>query len=164
MEKRPMRSTVRGLITLLFVAAGLTLAVDATATVASTRSDVRSAAAVAKVVNDFQHALSSGDSITALHLLADDAVVLESGDVETRSEYRSHHLPVDIEFAKTVASKRSPLQIRVKGSVAWTARTSTAKGQFKGKAVNSAGAESMILTKEAAGWRIRSIHWSSHKR
>ena len=159
-----MRSSVRGLITLLFVAAGLTLALDATATVAPTRGDVSSAAAVAKVVNEFQRALSNGDSVTALRLLADDAVILESGDIETRSEYRSHHLPVDIEFAKTVASKRGPLEIRVKGSVAWTARTSTAKGLFKGKAVNSAGAESMILTKEPAGWRIRSIHWSSHKR
>src|SRR5689334_7280923 len=133
MEIQAMRSSVRVSITLLFVGAGLTLAVNATAAVASTRGDVRSAAAVAKVVNDFQHALSSGDSVTALRLLADDAVVLESGDMETRSEYRSRHLPVDIEFAKTVASKRSPLQIRVNGSVAWTARTSTAKGQFKGK-------------------------------
>ena len=150
------------LITPLFVLAGLALDTPATS-LASTQANLDSAA-VAKVVNDFQHALSIGDSVTALRLLAADAVILESGDIETRSEYRAHHLPLDIEFAKTVASKPGTLQIRVKGRVAWTARTSTAQGQFKGKAVNSAGAESMILTKERAGWRIRSIHWSSHKR
>ena len=120
--------------------------------------------AVAKVVNDFHAALAKGDSSTALRLLASDAVILESGAVERRSEYRSHHLPADIEFAKAVTAKRGPLQVTVKGTAAWTAGTSETKGEFKGRAIDSTGAESMILTKEAAGWRIRSIHWSSRRR
>ena len=120
--------------------------------------------AVVKVVNDFHAALSKGDSVTALRLLASDAVILESGGVEARSEYRSHHLPADIEFAKAVAEKRGPLQVTVRGTVAWTAGTSETKGEFKGRAIDSTGAESMVLTKEAAGWRIRSIHWSSRRR
>lgn len=120
--------------------------------------------AVAKVVNDFHAALAKGDSGTALRLLSVDAIILESGALERRSEYRSHHLPADIEFAKSVAAKRGPLQVMVKGTAAWTAATSETKGKFKGRAIDSTGAESMILTKEAAGWRIRSIHWSSRKR
>jgi ketosteroid isomerase-like protein len=120
--------------------------------------------AVAKVVSDFHHALSSGDSTGALRLLSGDAVILESGGVESRAEYRSHHLPADIEFAKAVASNRGPLQVSVKGNVAWTAATNMTKGKFKGKAVDSTGAESMILTRDTAGWRIRSIHWSSRRR
>lgn len=120
--------------------------------------------AVAKVVNDFHAALSKGDSATALRLLSNDAVILESGAVEARSEYRSHHLPADIEFAKAVAEKRGPLHVTVKGPVAWTAGTSETKGEFKGRAIDSTGAESMVLTKETTGWRIRSIHWSSRRR
>jgi ketosteroid isomerase-like protein len=120
--------------------------------------------AVAKVVTDFHAALAKGDSVAALRLLASDAIILESGAVERRPEYRSHHLPADIEFAKTVSAKRGPLQVTVKGTAAWTAATSEAKGEFKGRVIDSTGAESMILTKEAAGWRIRSIHWSSRKR
>ena len=134
---------------------------DAAATPNAIHAD---SVAVAKVVNDFHAALAKGDSSTALRLLASDAVILESGAVERRSEYRSHHLPADIEFAKAVTAKRGPLQVTVKGTAAWTAGTSETKGEFKGRAIDSTGAESMILTKEAGGWRIRSIHWSSRKR
>ena len=121
-------------------------------------------AAVVTVVNDFHAALSRGDSANALRLLATDAVILESGAVESRSEYRSHHLPEDIKFAKSVASQRRPLQITVEGSSAWTAATSTTRGRFNGKMINTIDAESMVLTKHDGSWRIRSIHWSSHKR
>jgi ketosteroid isomerase-like protein len=120
-------------------------------------------AAVAKIVEDFHNALSQGDSAKILAILSDDAVILESGGVEGRAEYRSHHLPEDIKFAKAVASKRGPLQIGIQGSSAWTAGTSTMKGAFNGKAIDSKGAESMVLTKQSDGWRIRSIHWSSRK-
>ena len=120
--------------------------------------------AVAKVVNDFHHALSNGDSSTALRLLAEDVLILESGALETLSEYRSHHFPADIEFSRAVASERGPLRVSVNGNVAWTAGASTTKGEFKGRAIDTSGAESMTLTREPAGWRIRSIHWSSRRR
>jgi len=121
-------------------------------------------AVVATVVNDFHAALSRGDSATALALLAADAVILESGSVESRSEYRSHHLAEDIKFAKAVGSKRGRLQVTIEGATAWTAATSTTHGQYNGKVINSVGAESMVLTRRGNSWRIRSIHWSSHKR
>lgn len=120
--------------------------------------------AVAKVVNEFHTALSTGDNAKALSLLAPDAVVLESGGIESRAEYASHHLPGDIEFAKAVASTSGALQVTVYGTSAWTAATSTTEGQFKGRAINSVGAESMVLTKRDRVWRIRSIHWSSRRR
>jgi hypothetical protein len=97
-------------------------------------------------------------------LLAQDAVILESGGMETRSEYLSHHLPGDIAFAKAVASTDGPVHVTIAGNTAWTAGTSTTQGTFNGRAINSTGAESMVLTKESAGWKIRSIHWSSRNR
>lgn len=119
---------------------------------------------VAKVVRAYQQALGTGDSATALRLLASDAVILEAGGIETREEYRSHHLASDIEFARAVKSSDGPLSVKVRGDVAWSASTSAAQGQFRGRAVNSIGAELMVLTRTADGWRIAAIHWSSRSR
>ncbi len=121
-------------------------------------------AAVAKVVNRYHTALATGDSAAALALLAPDVMILESGGVETRAEYRSHHLAGDIAFAKGVAGVRAPLRIHVAGDVAWTVGTSTTQGQYKSRPINSVGAESMVLSRTKDGWRIRSIHWSSRNR
>ncbi|MEJ7810241.1 MAG: DUF4198 domain-containing protein [Gemmatimonadaceae bacterium] len=119
---------------------------------------------VTAVVARYHAALAAGDSAAALALLAPDAVVLESGGVETRDEYRSHHLPADIGFARAVPSTRGALRVVVRGDVAWATSTSTTQGQYQGRAINSAGAELMVLAREAAGWRIRAIHWSSRTR
>jgi ketosteroid isomerase-like protein len=91
-------------------------------------------------------------------------VVLESGGAESRDEYRSHHLAADMEFARAVREARSPLRVAVRGDAAWVSSTSTASGTFRGRPVNSTAAELMVLTREATGWRIRAIHWSSRSR
>ena len=121
-------------------------------------------AAVAETVQRFHRALAAADSAGALALLAPDVLVQESGGQETRAEYRSHHLAADIEFARAVRSQQGPIRVRVRGDVAWATSTSTTQGEFRGRAVNSAGAELMVLTREPAGWRIAAIHWSSHTR
>jgi ketosteroid isomerase-like protein len=121
-------------------------------------------AAVADVVERYHRALRSGDSASALALLATDAVILESGGVETREEYRSHHLPADIAFARAIESVRSPVRVVVRGDVAWATSTSTTQGEFRGRAVNSVGAELMVLTRTAEGWKISAVHWSSRNR
>ncbi|HEY7768097.1 nuclear transport factor 2 family protein [Longimicrobium sp.] len=131
---------------------------------APTRSFARDSAEVTAAVARFHHALEMGDSAAVLALLAPDAVILESGGVEYVPEYRGHHLPADIEFARAVQSTRTPVQIRVEGDVAWASATSVAQGQFRGRAVNSAGAELMVLARTRDGWRITAIHWSSRTR
>lgn len=123
------------------------------------------AAAVAAVVERYHAALSSGDSATALALLAPDAIILESGGVETRDEYRGHHLPGDIAFARAVPSVRVAPRVVLQGDVAWAWSTSTTRGEYRGRTLNSAGAELMVLSRQADGrWLIRSIHWSSRNR
>ena len=118
-------------------------------------------AVVAGVVADFHRALAEGDSAAVERLLAPAAVVLESGGIETRSEYLGHHLPADIAFARAVRSERGPVGVRVHGDVAWATSTSTTSGDFNGRAINSAGAELMVLVRAPGGWRISAIHWSS---
>jgi ketosteroid isomerase-like protein len=121
-------------------------------------------AQVVGTLSRFHAALASGDSIGALALLAPDAVVLEAGAMETRSEYHTHHLGADIEFARAVPSVRTLKQVTVKGDVAWVVSTSETKGTFKDRAINSTGAELVVLTKRGARWMISGIHWSSRSR
>ncbi|MHB1298326.1 MAG: nuclear transport factor 2 family protein [Gemmatimonadaceae bacterium] len=121
-------------------------------------------AAVAGVVATYHRALSSGDSTGALALLAADAVILESGGVESREEYRAHHLPADIQFAQAVPSQGATITVKVVGNVAWAWSTSTTQGEFRGRPVNSAGAELMVLTRVQGTWKISAIHWSSRTR
>lgn len=125
-----------------------------------TRSQSDSAMVVG-VIERFHAALSAGDSTAAMGLLAMDAVILESGGVETRAEYQSHHLPGDIRYAQSMKSTRGPIRVSIRGDVAWASSTSTTTGESRGRAVNSTGAELMVLTRTSSGWRISAIHWSS---
>jgi ketosteroid isomerase-like protein len=137
-------------------------AADAGAVRPTSRAD---SAAVARTVAAYDAALEAGDSAAALALLAPDAVVLESGGVETREEYRSHHLQGDIAFARAVRTESRPPRIVVRGDVAWAWSTSITQGTYRERAINSAGAELMVLGRAADGrWLIHAIHWSSRTR
>jgi ketosteroid isomerase-like protein len=121
-------------------------------------------AAVVAAVEGYHRALADGDSAAALALLADDAVILESGSIESRQEYRTHHLAADIAFARDVKGTRSPVRVLVRDNVAWSTATSTVRGKFQGRSVSSMGAELMVLTRSNPGWKISAIHWSSRDR
>ena len=139
----------------------LTFAGEARAQAAAPVSD---SVAVVRVLERFRSAMASGDSAAVLAQLAPDVVVLESGGAENFAEFRAHHLAADIEFARAVQDTRTPLRVVVRGDLAWAAATSTAKGQFRGRAVDSAGAELMVFARTPDGWRIAAIHWSSRRR
>lgn len=119
-------------------------------------------AAVASVVKKFHEALANGDSLTALSLLDPAVTILESGDEERLADYRAHHLAADIEFARAVRSASTPIRVTVRGDVAWATSTSTTTGSFRGRTINSAGAELMVVHRVDGRWRIAAIHWSSH--
>jgi len=117
--------------------------------------------AVATVIRQFHAALEAGDSAAVLALLKDDAIILESGAVETREEYRSHHLGSDIAFARAVAREEGPIRVMVSGDAAWATSSSTMRGTFRDRPVNSRSVELMVLERTGHGWRIAAIHWSS---
>lgn len=134
---------------------------------ASAGAQSADSAAVVRTITRFHTSLVAGDSVAALDLLAANVTILESGGVETRADYRSHHLPGDIAFAQTVKTERGSVHVVVNGDVAWATSTNTTEGQYKGRAINSAGAELMVLTRAKGapdGWRISAIHWSSRVR
>lgn len=148
------------------IAAAIVIASGAAATLSaqakSTNATSDSAEAVA-TVDRFHAFLARGDSAGAVRLLSPDLVVLESGGVETRAEYLAHHLGADMQFARGVPSERRVAAFTQEGNVVWVATTSTSRGEFRERKIDSRGAELMVLTRSGSGWLIRAIHWSSRR-
>ena len=120
--------------------------------------------AIVTTVSRFHSALERGDTTTVRNLLARDLRVLEGGEVETREQYLAHHLAGDIEFAKAVSGQRTLISYTREGNVSWLVSKSTAKGSFRGRNIDSIGAELIVLSKRSKEWQIRVIHWSSGRR
>jgi ketosteroid isomerase-like protein len=117
---------------------------------------------IAVVVEAFTRALQQGDEKAAAELLAPDALILESGSMQTREEYTRKHLLEDIAMLRSVPMTRSGLTIKQEGTAGWATSLYHLAGKFEDKEINSQGAELMVLTKTPQGWRIRAIHWSNH--
>ena len=152
------------LAALVFGVAAPALAHDKTPAPRSSASTSVPAAAreAVAVVDAFHRALRRGDTAAAAVMLADDAVIYESGGAErSRAEYASHHLAADAAFSKTTQSVINRRSAQAIGNFAWIATESTTNGSFEGRAINSVGTETMVLRRAGASWRIVHIHWSS---
>ncbi|HSJ64347.1 MAG TPA: nuclear transport factor 2 family protein [Gemmatimonadaceae bacterium] len=117
--------------------------------------------AVVDVMRRFRDALIAGDSVSAMALLHDDVRVLESGGIETREEYAGHHLPADMAFLRAIPGSWELVRLDIRGDAAWASSRSVQRGTFRERAVNSQGAELMVLVRTPQGWRIAAVHWSS---
>lgn len=118
----------------------------------------------AAAVDAFHAALGTGDQTAASALLADDALIFESGGVErSKAEYASHHLPADAAFASATTRTVTRRAGHAIGDVAWIASEAKTTGTYKDQPINSSSTETMILRRVGEGWRIVHIHWSSAK-
>ena len=118
--------------------------------------------AASAVVDAFHAALGRGDTRAAAALLANDALIYESGGVERgKAEYAAHHLAADAMFAKAIARVVTRRAGGADGRTAWIASESTTKGNFKNKPISSVSTETMVLRRDRVGWRIVHVHWSS---
>jgi ketosteroid isomerase-like protein len=116
---------------------------------------------IAKVVNAFYGAISAGDKAAAMHLIAPDAVFVESGKIETRAEYEANHLPADIEFESQVKAVRGPLRVTFHGAdTAWVISRAEYDEGNPEKYINT---QLMVLTRDSDDWRIRTISWSTNQ-
>lgn len=120
-------------------------------------------AAVREAVHGFKAALASGDSARALAYLHPDAVVYEGGHAETLAEYRSGHLRADMAFAAATSSETLRERVVLADDMALYLSESATTGEFRGRAIDSRGTESIVLVPSPDGWRIRHIHWSSRR-
>jgi ketosteroid isomerase-like protein len=121
-------------------------------------------AAVAAAVKEFQTAMDTGDAATVMRYIADDALMMEGGTIENRMQYETDHLPLDLDFAKGMTAKRMPVKQDVRGDVAWVRTSTEFSGTFQEQPLSLLGLETMVLTREPEGWRIRALHWSAQRR
>jgi ketosteroid isomerase-like protein len=121
------------------------------------------AATIASTAEDFHKALAAGEPDRVMSLLSPGALIVEGGAVQTRDEYQREHLAEDIAYARAVSSTPRDVVVRQEGDVAWVTSTFRLTGEFHERPVDDLAAETMVLTKIPAGWRIRTVHWSSHK-
>ena len=128
-----------------------------TSTPSSSEADVQAA------IEAFYTAVKRGDAAGAMSHVADDAMFVESGRLETRAEYEANHLPADIAFEKQVDGRRSAWRITIEGNTAWAIATTEYNGTFDGSPVNFVSAQLAALTQQEGRWLIRSIHWSSRR-
>lgn len=149
----------------LLAAAPAAQAADAaTAGAGAPRAAAPDSAAIVAAAAAFHAALAAGDSAAALALLADDAVVLEGGELETRAQYAAHHLAADIAFTRALGGERQVTGVRQEGDAAWLWAVTSCRGLWNGREIDSVGSELLVLSRREGAWRLRAIHWSSRKR
>ena len=117
-------------------------------------------AGVAAAAKAFQTAMDTGDAPTVMRYIADDALMMEGGTIENRMQYEQNHLPADLEFAKGMKAARMPVQQTVRGDVAWVRTSTEFRGTFEGKPLALLSLETMVMTREPEGWKIKALHWS----
>lgn len=114
------------------------------------------------VVEQFSKSLQTADFKRVGELLAEDALILESGGAErSRAEYLGHHAISDAMFLKGAHVQLKQRVARVEGSFAWVGTESELHATKDGKALTLLSTETMVLKKMGADWRIVHIHWSS---
>lgn len=124
-------------------------------------TDSARAAEVRAVVRGFHAALAAGDSTAALELLDPGVVIFESGHAESLTQYRSGHLRSDVAFARAVRREVTGESIAVWGDAALYTSEAHTTGEWRGRAIDSQGVETMVMVRTPEGWRIRHIHWSA---
>ncbi len=141
----------------------LLCAVAPITTVDAQVSRADSASAVASVAQ-FHAALGAADSVRAVSLLAEDVMILESGAIQTRSDYLGHHLGADMKGSAGSKAVRSVVRVTLAGNTAMVVSKSISPPSGAEGNTGSEMAELMVLSKTATGWQIRAVHWSSRRR
>lgn len=119
----------------------------------------------AGIVDEFHELLRQGKRAEVLALLADDAVVFETGYAgQSRDDYAQNHVSDDADFAGVTDYQVQHRQVLQEGDAAWVLTQATVQGIFGDQNVDLQQTETMVLRHRAEGWRIAHIHWSAHSR
>lgn len=115
------------------------------------------------VVNDFMQALITGNLPAARQLLDPGVTVISNGRIlGTRDEYMARQAPTDSAFLGKAQRQLLRRDGRAGPQFAWVVSEKAYRTDVPGKPpVLMVTAETMVLAKAPAGWRIVHIHWSS---
>lgn len=110
----------------------------------------------------FHDALAAGDEAAVRRLLAPEVLILESGGSEkSLEEYAAHHMRADMEFMRAVKAELLSRASGITGDTAWVATERAVRGKVGARDVAVKSQETLVLRREAAGWRIVHVHWSN---
>src|SRR5690606_7053108 len=99
-----------------------------------------------------------------LDLLAKDALVYEQGFAETsRDEWARKQLGTAIAFARDTERRVVRRQASEAGDAAWVISTTQTLLDVGERKLMLEGAETAILRRDGADWRIVHLHWSAHE-
>src|SRR5512139_3908736 len=108
----------------------------------------------AAFVDQWHAAMKEGRRDAMLAAMAADATVFEAGGAEMgRDAYAVEHLDADIAFARATTTRVEKRDVVDLGPDAVLVLSQTAaSGTFEGKAVSSAGVETMALRRDGGTW------------
>jgi ketosteroid isomerase-like protein len=77
------------------------------------------------------------------------------------SDYASHHMHADMAYLTGLTITLKEHRVTITGDIAISTAISHAKGEYKGKSVDSISMETLVLAKQKDGsWKITHVHWS----
>lgn len=116
---------------------------------------------VTKTLNAFHQAIVDNDSQAAQKLLSESAKILESGNIETKEEYLSHHFHSDGKFLSSMKREIESRNVSIDGNTAWVSTQTHTWGTYNERKLDLSSLELAVLTKENGTWKIAALHWSS---
>lgn len=116
---------------------------------------------VVETLKDFRSAIINNNQQKASKLLTSDARILESGGIETKEEYLSHHFHSDGKFLRAMERKVLAQNIKTNDTTAWISTTSRMSGSYNDREISINSAELAVLVKRKGVWKISAVHWSS---
>lgn len=147
---------ISGKVRLIFclVFLGLTTATSVTA-------DPQQQANPAAAADLFGQALKAGNEAAVRSLLDENVLIFESGNVESSlAEYASHHMAADFAFMAGMEKEVLSRRVFADGDMAVVSTRYRMYGSYKGKDYDQVSSETLVMEKNAMGWKILHIHWS----
>lgn len=120
------------------------------------------ARAAVEVVERFSAALAAGELDAAGAELDPGVLILESGGAErSAAEYLGGHAKGDAAFLGAAHVRLQRRTASVHGDLAWVASERELHVLRDGQPVTVLSTETMVVRRDARGWKIVHIHWSS---
>lgn len=139
----------------------LAFVVAATAALAASPEE----ASVRKVLSDYRAAMEERSVAKLGEVVSDDLLVLEGTHKNDGwADYRDKHIgPEMSEWKEFKVSAPTLTKLEIKGDMAYAVQEATYTIVDAKETVVMLGAETLVLTKEAKGWKIRHLHLSGKR-
>lgn len=122
--------------------------------------------AILKVLADYRTAMEARSVDKLAEVVDSELLVLEGVHKNVGwADYRDNHIGPEMkDWKEFKVSDPKLLEVAVHGELAYAVQEATYDIVMADKTVSLAGAETFVLKKGPAGWRIRHLHFSAKKK